>query len=117
MGEEDHPFVADELVEVDGAVAGVGPEIGSSRPEAEAGDLSAPPMLLSFICPARGRRVCVMGKVRDLRFGTFLSHSDAVRRKNMKLLRDLFENITSGRSSGQLKVMYGTCKVGVGGPL
>lgn len=36
VGEEDGPLVANEVVEVDGTVGGLGIEVGCSRPETEA---------------------------------------------------------------------------------
>ena len=40
VGEEDDPFVADELVEIDGAVGGVGLEVGGGGTEAESVNVS-----------------------------------------------------------------------------
>lgn len=35
MGEEDHPAVADELVEVDKAIGGIGLKVGGNRAQAK----------------------------------------------------------------------------------
>ena len=37
VGEEDHPFIANELVEVDGALGGLGLEVGGNGTQAETG--------------------------------------------------------------------------------
>lgn len=41
MGEEDEPVVADILVQVDGALCGVGLEVGGDGPQAETGGRGA----------------------------------------------------------------------------
>ena len=50
MGEEDDPFVADKLVEVDRAVGGVGLEVGGNSAQTETRCLSVMAFLISISC-------------------------------------------------------------------
>ena len=49
VGEEDDPFITDELVEVDGAVGGIGLEVGGDGPQTE------PTVQSTFVSQPRSR--------------------------------------------------------------
>ena len=82
VGEEDDPAVVDELVEVDGAVRGVGLEVGGRGAEAEAGNLLdigfAGEDFRRSVARSRGRDNVDRRGIKgvDSRSSAFFSHCD-----------------------------------------